>query len=121
MHKLAGNVERMAKLVKVRVEIAVFDVDFADGRTDGPDAQTGILQLAANLARLIEGNDGYIFTVHTADFKSVQSVALHCGNLFVDGWGCFVGKGIDFHGSFLLVGITVSASGQTVRLARFCR
>lgn len=50
----------------------VINADLADGRTDGPDTESFLLQPAQDLPGLSDGKVGYIAPFGKADLKSVQ-------------------------------------------------
>ena len=96
----------MAKLVQMGGEVIGFDADLADRGAHGPDAQTSVIQLLANLAGLFNGDVGDVLPIHAADLQALQAVALHGRDLTVDLTGGFISKGINiqcFHWSSSLI------------------
>ena len=93
-----GNFQRVAQLLKMGGKIAGLNIDLADGRADGPGTQPRVVQLAAHLFGLFQGNGGDVLAVYPADFQAVQPIAAHRRNLAVDGGGCFISKRVNSHG-----------------------
>ena len=89
--------DRVAELFQMRRIIVLLDIDLADRRTDGPDDESRVLHLAKHFFRLFQRNVGNVLAVHIADFQALQAVALHRGDLQVDGRRRFVGKSKNSH------------------------
>ena len=91
--QLPAHIEGVAELVQVRGEVVLFQVNLANGRAHGPYRQPGVLQAAAHLTGLVQGDVGDVLPVHSADLQPMEPVALHGCDLPGNGRAGLVSKG----------------------------
>ena len=90
-----GNVQGVAQGVEMGFEVILFDIDLAQGRTDGPGHQAGVLQPGADLPGLVQGDGGDVFTVHIAHFQPLHAVPAQGFDLEIDPGAGFIREGVN--------------------------